>query len=138
LQEVCDAVETIVNDLGGIRLYSEAEEKPTPPRAGVTGELQVEDARRLTSCGGTRAVLSVVISTPIGDTTGWGGATRRIRPFMELYGDSSIVEALMGEANLGIVGESVSIGNFTTGRERTVPYADGDRRVASVSFEVLF
>mgnify|MGYP001564136682 CR=1 FL=1 len=136
LQEVCDAVETIVEALGGITLYSEAEERPEIlVREGIAGELNVEDLQAVTNCGSTRGIFTIVLSTPSANL-GWGGATRRVRPYIDPAGAFSIPAALRGSSGLGLSG--VAVGNIVSGRERTVDYGPEKRRVGSVSFEVMF
>lgn len=139
LQQVCDAIETLVNTIDNINMYDTAEELPEVPNAGVCGELNVEDIQFAANCGQRRANMTLVLSVPCA-VLGWGQATRLLRPYIDMDGNASIVDALIGSSATGgtLNALGAAVGAFMSGRERTVDFGKEKRRVATVAFEVMF
>ena len=134
LNAVADGIETVVGALDGMRVYSELEESPEGPRAGVTGEVILLDRERIDNCS-QRASFAVDVSAP-SEKPGWSISVRRIRDYLDHSGAKSIEAALAATKDLGISGV-VSVTAAVRG-ERRVKYGDGHRWVGRVQVDVIY
>jgi len=135
LNDIADAIETRVEELTSMRLYSEPDKAADADIGGVAAELFLNDRRQFDNCSQV-AEWELRLSVPA-EQPDWSGSFRRLRQYADHSGTYS-VEAKLQESpkNLGESGLTNMFVNV--GREGRVKYNDGDRWVVPVYIRTVY
>lgn len=134
LNDIADALETIVGTITDLKVYSEPEEDPTGPKGGASAEIVLRERHRIANAGTNSSTWSVEVSCP-SDDKGWSRGVRQVRTHLDATGDSSVEAKLRATPALGI---GVATGNIRVEAERRVQYGSGWRWVGRVLVDVVY
>lgn len=131
LCDLADALQTRLETISGLSCYSEPVERPHEPSAEVVDL----GRRRDTAGGGQVATFGIEVSVS-SDNRGWSEAVRKLRPYLDPTGTSSVEAAINAGHTLG------GIANWAVVREvgpiDRLPWGDGLRWAGRVIVEVSY
>ena len=131
INDLADGLETRLQAVSGLHLYSEIDEHPHEPSAGILFDGRTRDD----AGGGQIARFSVEVGVS-SDDRGWSQAVRLLRTFMDARGAASIEAALDGDQTLGGIADWTAVTGV--GAERRTQVGDGWRIVNRVGVAVCY